>query len=335
MFVREGFGQAICELARLSTLKANDVADPQIKHIANKLAELHAQYPNTTEYALNALDWTLTAFNLGATSVALVSSFYIGGASAAGKVALDIGLSEIKFRLKQELISQLSASSEIPLDKVLAAKANMMFLLALMEKSPKLIVKASKTIKELPAKLKQLKMDIKQHGQDLKSALNNLNQQLFADQVATINGAPSHSQHTSSHDNVMHAKAQKDAALNSENIKKSQKVTYAAWEKKLDKPNPTNPNVNIKNARPVSHGYKHHKAKSEHEAKVISSNGEKPPAQYLPKINVQELEKRAIAEGKECQKGSVVYYFYKSDTIVGYDEGKPTLQSAVDLTFFR
>ena len=75
-----------------------------------------------------------------------------------------------------------------------------------------------------------------------------------------------------------------------------------------------------------SHRDKHKKARTEEEARIFSSTGEKN-AQYLPNVNNKELERLATQKGivySPPGNKNVKYFFYKSDEIIGYDQGIPT-----------
>jgi hypothetical protein len=81
----------------------------------------------------------------------------------------------------------------------------------------------------------------------------------------------------------------------------------------------------VANAKWHDHNHKHKKAKSTDEAKTMSMNG--GDAQYLPDVNNKALEKLATQKGKVFTapgNKNVTYFFYKSDKIIGYDQGKPT-----------
>lgn len=57
----------------------------------------------------------------------------------------------------------------------------------------------------------------------------------------------------------------------------------------------------------------------------MSMNG--GDAQYLPQVNNRALEKLATQKGQVVTfpgGKNVKYFFYKSDKIIGYDQGKPT-----------
>jgi uncharacterized protein YukE len=89
----------------------------------------------------------------------------------------------------------------------------------------------------------------------------------------------------------------------------------------------------IENAEYTVHGNKHVKAKTEEEAKRISSTG-KRTAQYLPHINNKVLEKKVLKEGKVVDSGDghTFYFFLHFDTPVGYDNGKPAYWVRAEIT---
>ena len=68
---------------------------------------------------------------------------------------------------------------------------------------------------------------------------------------------------------------------------------------------------------------KHQKARTKEEAIRFSYK----EAQYLPDVNIKELEKLAIQKGKVVTSPNgknVKYFFFKSDRVIGYDQGKAT-----------
>jgi filamentous hemagglutinin len=87
----------------------------------------------------------------------------------------------------------------------------------------------------------------------------------------------------------------------------------------------------IKNAQPADYK-KHIKARSNEEAKKMSESGQKH-AQYLPEIDNKTLEKIALSSSIKVEKSNgTTYCFYKSDKIVGYDNGKPTQWIRAEIT---
>lgn len=82
-------------------------------------------------------------------------------------------------------------------------------------------------------------------------------------------------------------------------------------------------------ARPSEHGYKHTKAKNKEDAIKFSQR----EAQYSPDVNHAQLERLALERGQPVRhSGDTTYFFYKSDKIVGYDNGKPTYWMRAELT---
>lgn len=80
----------------------------------------------------------------------------------------------------------------------------------------------------------------------------------------------------------------------------------------------------VANAIWQKHNHKHKRAKTTDEARTMSINGD---AQYLPEVNNKALEKLATQKGTVFippGNKNVKYFFYKSDKIIGYDQGKPT-----------
>lgn len=88
----------------------------------------------------------------------------------------------------------------------------------------------------------------------------------------------------------------------------------------------------IANARWAKYD-KHMKAKSVEDAIRLSSTGLKH-AQYVPGINVRLLEYTAMQRGIVHKKpnSTTLYFFYKSDSVVGYDQGKATQWIRAELT---
>ncbi len=72
----------------------------------------------------------------------------------------------------------------------------------------------------------------------------------------------------------------------------------------------------------TNHGYKHLQARTLDDAKAFSSNG--GAAQYLPGVNNKALEKLAAQKGFVIEHGKTKYFFYKSDKVIGYDNGTAT-----------
>lgn len=82
-----------------------------------------------------------------------------------------------------------------------------------------------------------------------------------------------------------------------------------------------------------NHGRKHLKAKTEAQAKKISSTGRKPPSQYLPGIDAKSIEEATIVKGiKKEQPGNVVHFYHKHESPVGYANGKKTYWHRGELT---
>jgi len=70
---------------------------------------------------------------------------------------------------------------------------------------------------------------------------------------------------------------------------------------------------------------KHKKAKTVEQAIKFSKNG--GAAQYLPDVNINALEKLALQKGTVFipkNNKNITYFFYKSNRIIGYDNGIPT-----------
>jgi hypothetical protein len=70
------------------------------------------------------------------------------------------------------------------------------------------------------------------------------------------------------------------------------------------------------------HGGKHIKAKTAEQAEILSHK----QAQYLPEVNNNVLEKTALQKGiiVEKESGGAFYSFFRSNDVIGYDQGKPT-----------
>jgi hypothetical protein len=119
--------------------------------------------------------------------------------------------------------------------------------------------------------------------------------------VANLEGRPIkilHVEARSAKDGLNNAaNGKKNATLNAENITPPKKVTPAAWEAKLDKPNPLNPKHSLKDVSFTPHNDKHTKARTNEEAKHFSKTGNKPAAQYLKEIDNKELEKKQLLKG--------------------------------------
>ncbi|RQO37544.1 hypothetical protein DBR39_11655 [Chryseobacterium sp. KBW03] len=80
----------------------------------------------------------------------------------------------------------------------------------------------------------------------------------------------------------------------------------------------------IANAKPGIY-LKHKKAKTVEQAISFSKNG--GDAQYLPYVNINALEKTALQKGEVFipkNNKNVTYFFYKSNRVIGYDNGIPT-----------
>ena len=73
---------------------------------------------------------------------------------------------------------------------------------------------------------------------------------------------------------------------------------------------------------------KHTKARTEEEAKKLSSITSKtprPPAQYLPSVNRQKIEHAGLLYGVPIKHSeSTIYFIYDTGKIIGYDRGMPT-----------
>jgi hypothetical protein len=83
----------------------------------------------------------------------------------------------------------------------------------------------------------------------------------------------------------------------------------------------------IEEAEWTPHGYKHKKAKTVEEAKEKSMKGKRPPAQYLPGIDNEKLEREALRKAEYIyvdKDKNVVYFFYDTRRPVGYDGGDET-----------
>lgn len=88
----------------------------------------------------------------------------------------------------------------------------------------------------------------------------------------------------------------------------------------------------IASAKRTLHDNKHLKAHTSKEAKKFSKRG-KAVAQYDPNINSGAVERTALAMGMPYKHSpSTTYFFYKSDKIVGYDNGRPTYWVRAELT---
>jgi toxin YxiD len=70
-----------------------------------------------------------------------------------------------------------------------------------------------------------------------------------------------------------------------------------------------------------THGFKHLQASTEAEAKTFSSGG---PAQYLPEINNNGLEKIALEKGFIIEHGGGYYSYIQFDRPIGYNNGRAT-----------
>jgi hypothetical protein len=72
----------------------------------------------------------------------------------------------------------------------------------------------------------------------------------------------------------------------------------------------------------TNHGHKHLQARTLDDAKAFSSNG--GASQYVPGVNNKALEKLATQKGLVIEHGKTKYFFYKSDNVIGYDNGTAT-----------
>jgi RHS repeat-associated protein len=88
----------------------------------------------------------------------------------------------------------------------------------------------------------------------------------------------------------------------------------------------------VANARWDPHGDKHMKANSREDAAARSSGS--GAAQYLPTVNNRALERTPAQKGIVHEKngGKTLYFFYRSDDVVGYDQGKPTHWIRAEIT---
>ena len=72
-----------------------------------------------------------------------------------------------------------------------------------------------------------------------------------------------------------------------------------------------------------NHGNKHLAARTAAQAKKFSESGN--PAQYLPTVNNKVLENLALKKGfVVVNEGGTLYFFYKFDDVIGYDNGTAT-----------
>jgi hypothetical protein len=96
----------------------------------------------------------------------------------------------------------------------------------------------------------------------------------------------------------------------------------------------------VEQARWDNHGNKHTKAMTAEQAKQFSTPTDADPApasQYLPDIDVQALETRALREGEVYQgdpnnPSSKVFLWFDSHELIGYDRGKAVTTMRVELT---
>lgn len=80
----------------------------------------------------------------------------------------------------------------------------------------------------------------------------------------------------------------------------------------------------------TSHGRKHLQARTLDEARIFSSDG--GAAQYVPGLNNKALEKLATQKGFVIDRGNTKYFYYKSDKIIGYDNGTETQWIRAEIT---
>jgi hypothetical protein len=70
------------------------------------------------------------------------------------------------------------------------------------------------------------------------------------------------------------------------------------------------------------HQFKHVRARTEVQARDMSSNG--GPAQYMPGLRNKEIEEKALIYGQVIPKQSGYHIYYRSDDFIGYANGKKT-----------
>lgn len=92
----------------------------------------------------------------------------------------------------------------------------------------------------------------------------------------------------------------------------------------------------VHDAVSVPHDRKHLKARTAEEAKTLSESGKKF-AQFIPGAHSASLERTAlmqgsIVRGEPSDPQSTMHVLYRSESIVGYDRGKPTRWIRAELT---
>ncbi len=128
--------------------------------------------------------------------------------------------------------------------------------------------------------------------------------------------------------------------VQSEAVDLREELTTAEAKANLAPADPIVWNQRIERARWDNHGNKHTKARTAEQAKQFSTPTDAnpvPASQYLPDIDVHELEARALREGEAYQgdrnnPSSKVFLWFDAHEVIGYDRGKAVTTMRVELT---